>query len=161
MTEIEKKYCDLLVLLGSIKSTRWHYVQQIVPLIKEGQIIDIHKSWADDFRQKYPETYPLDLSKISTWSTFDETCVDLRFFMEKNNLKCDVKIYDGNSFDGYRTNLRFTAKLLLPIYFIEKLSEIIDGYFDDYLENQHEKYLEEQKKRWINNLKIQILNNTK
>ena len=77
-----------------------------------------------------PVYYPLDLSKIGTWSTF-ERCVTLTFFNQQatgkfafaDNLVCDVKIYDGDNFNGERKDLRFTATLSLPDSFIHEIEK--------------------------------------
>jgi len=161
---IEKLF-KLHTLLGEIKSNDWNIVMEIVGCpaadikghFDEIKIID--KVWNDNYKSKNPEYYPLDLSNLTTWSTFSHTCIDLTFTIVKNRLHCHARIFDGNNFNGSRQNLRFTANLLMPNKFIKVLKNNILTSFEYYLEDQYEIYLETQKNNWITNFKNKIYEN--
>jgi len=164
-----EKLFEILTLVDSIRSTKWETVMQLVNVIKEKGEKEIVKSkrWEIDRKRNSLEYYPLDLSNIKTWSTYDNTCVEIKFYNKpttnkssnkQNQLMCDVKIYDGNSFGGYRKDLRFTATLLLPDSFLYKIQPRIEWALEDYLEDAYEKHLEETKKRWIDKMKKEIVN---
>jgi len=166
-----KKLFELLALVDGVTSCKWRTVMEIVghPAsgmpgylnntgYKSNDAIVLNKQWHDDWKAKNPEYYPLNLTKLGTWSTFDNTCVDLFFTNKDNKLHCRARIYDGNNMHGYRTNLRFTAEFILPNKFIKVLEDNIKYEFERFLEEKHEVYLEEQKKNWIEDLRHKFLN---
>lgn len=160
MMKTEKLF-KLLTLVGGVRSTKWETVMQLVDTIKQGGVSIIDKRWVDSWRE-YDQ---LDLSDINTWSTYDDTCIDLQFSNDtgkdngfpNNQLVCKVKIYDGRSLDGARTGLKFEAKLWLPTSFIHNIEQRIGWGFDSYLEDAYEIHLKSQKNLWINNMKNEIL----
>ncbi len=155
----KSKLLQILKTVGHVRSAQWRIVMLLVESIKSKEAIVKKKKWEIDYK-KNQKLYPLDLSKIYTWSTFNGTCVDLYFTTEKNdlhNFHCYVKIYDGDSFHGHRTNLRFTAELFLPSSFLHKIENEIMCEFNSHLENEYEKHLEKQKQDWINKMRISIL----
>lgn len=160
-----EKLFELLTLVNGIKSKRWETVKQLVDILAKGSVAIKYKKWNDDWKQNNPEYYPLDLTEMQTWSTYDDTCIDLEFSNDttenyghaNNQLVCNVKIYDGNSFGGERQKLRFEALLWLPTAFIHIIEQRIEWAFETYLEDAYESHLEEQKKLWINNRKNEIL----
>lgn len=70
---------------------------------------------------------------------------------------CEVKIYDGDSFGGWRKELRFEALLWLPTKFLHTIEQRIEWAFEEHLEVAYKKHLESQKQLWINNMKAEIL----
>jgi hypothetical protein len=152
---INKKLFELLKLVGGVNYNSWRIVNQIVDCIKEDKSIVVKKEWAN-YKKDSRNSYPLDLSKIETWSTYEE-CVNISFTNVNDKLYCEVKIYDGNNFHGYRTDLRFATELILPSKFIKQISGTIESYFDSYLEASYETHLENQKKLFIYNLRNEIL----
>lgn len=156
-----KKLFKLLTLINGVEIRKWETVRMIVGLIQSKEIKVLKKEWAHD---QYQSDELLDLSNINVWSTFDDTCIELFFHnaatpkKPKNKLICDVKIYNGNPFDGWRVNLRFTASLLIPDKFIGEIEKYIGRKFEKYLETAYENHLEAQKRTWIHNTKIEILN---
>lgn len=155
----------MLTLIGEVKSTDWNTVMEIVgcPTANIKGYFDkieiLDKKWYDNYRLQNSEYYPLNLSDLKTWSTYSHTCIDLIFTMAKDKLHCHAKIYDGNSFDGRRTKLRFTANLILPNNFINVLEDDILSSFDYYLEDQYDIYLETQKINWMTDFKNKFLEN--
>lgn len=154
-----QKLFEILSLVNGVRSRQWQMVRQLVKQIGEGGVTVKTKRWNDDWKQN-SKYYPLDLTKIETWSTFDDTCIDLQFRNDgQNNLVCEARIYDGDSFNGHRQRLRFEATLLLPTKFLQNIEPLIKWAFDAYLEDAHIKYLEEQKQKWIAKKRADILNN--
>ena len=152
----ESKLIQILTMVEQVYCNRWNTVCKIVDIISDVEVVE--KSWNKEYKNNSPEWYPLDLSKISTWSTYDRSCIDLKFSMEDVKLICDVKIWDGSTFDGtlYKES-RFNAKLILPINFVSELSDEIERRFDSRAEYAYEEYLEQQKLMWIENYKKDIL----
>ena len=162
MKKTEKLF-KLLKLVNGVKSTQWNTVIQLVDWISKGNVIIKEKKWNAKWEQNLKD-YPLDLSKIDTWSTYD-TCFDLQFTnktsknkgSQNNFLVCKVKIYEGEPFQGSRTDLRFEAILWLPISFINNLEKLIEWEFNAYLEDAYKNYLDAKKRLWIHNMKSDIL----
>lgn len=152
-----EKLFELLILLDGVKIRRWETVMKLVEFIANGDVDVKEKKWDDEWKNRNEQYYPLDLAKRETWSAFDNTCIDLNFDRIENDFVCKVKIYDGNSFGGERTKLRFTAKLLLPTKFIHCIEHHINWKFESFLQESYENHLESQRKLWINELKSQIL----
>ena len=125
-----KKLMKILKTIGKVKSSRWNVVMEIVKNMDSIEVIE--KNYHDDFKRNHPEIYPLDLSKLDTWSTYDGECINLIFKNENEKLVCDVSIYDGDCLNGYRTDLKFTAKLILPEFFISVIKENIVYVFDSF-----------------------------
>ena len=150
-----KKLLEILTLVNSVKSSRWNDVRKIVELMPSIEVKE--KKWNEKYKQDNPEWYPLDLSKIETWSTYDGECINLVFSNDNNKVVCEVSIYDGENMNGYRRNLRFTATLVMPKNFIKELEQKILYALDRLAEDSYEDYLEIQKKLWMSNFKSQIL----
>jgi hypothetical protein len=158
-----EKLFELLTLVNGVWNSQWGMVLKLVEAIKVESVDIKHKQYADKIRRDNPEWYPLDLSEVDTWSTFN-TCIELRFINDitpwnghpNNQLACEVKIYDGDSYYGYRKNLRFEALLHLPTAFIHDIERDIEYQFNKYLSNCYIDYLEAQKQLWIHNTRIEI-----
>lgn len=154
-----KKLKELLFLVNgiNIRHLRWNMVMKIVDYINNEKVTVVKKEWADDYKQKNPDWYPLDLKDIGKWSTYEES-VDIRFFIDGLNLKCECKIWDGSLLDGHKERLRFTVELILPNKFIKEIEGSINRKFESYLEDKYEAFLESEKKKWIDNKRTEILN---
>ena len=150
-----KKLFEVLTLVRSVRSSRLNDVRNIVELMPSIEVKE--KKWNEKYKQDNPEWYPLDLSKIETWSTYEGECIDLVFSNENNKVVCKVSIYDGDNMRGYRRDLRFTATLIMPNSFIKELEQKILYALDKLAEYSYEDYLETQKKLWMANFKSQIL----
>jgi len=152
-----KKLFELLKLVGGVNCGYWRGVNPLVELIKEDESIVVKKEWHDSFKKDNPDYYPLNLSKIETWSTYDE-CVDINYTNVNDKLYCKVRIYEGDNMHGYRKGLRFTAELILPNKFLKQIARTIESYFESYLLEAYEAHLENQKKLFVYNLRNEILN---
>jgi len=152
-----KKLLKILTLVNGVKSTDWVDVMLLVKYMPS--IIVKEKKWDESYsyKQDDPENYPLDLSKIETWSTYDRTCIDIKYTNQKNKLVCDVSIYDGHNINGCRTNLRFTAKLIMPDDFIKELEKSILYAFDCLAEKSYDEFIEKQKKDWMSKFKSEYV----
>lgn len=160
----QKKLYKILDLLGPVQifgSYKWDIVTKLVASIATKEAEVIHKEWHDTFKKNNPQYYPLDLGVISTWSTFSDTCVDIMIAhvedSKKKKLHCLAKIYDGDSFGGQRTRLRFTAEIYLPKPFILNVEHSLIRALDRHAELQYEQYLSDQMQMWTDALKRKIL----
>ncbi len=159
-----EKLFELLTLVGGITSRKWDTVLQLIELIQQGSVTIKEGNWRN-WKKQFPDLYSLDLSKIDTWSTYDNTCIELHFSNDttkenghpNNQLVCKVKIYEGDNFHGERKELRFEALLWLPTAFIHNIEQRIEWAYDNYLEDAYEKHLEKQKAIWINNMRNNFL----
>ncbi len=152
---------NLYRILGIVKgvtSHRWEMVRTIVSELNSNKKVKIlKKEWADEFKRKNLQYYPLDLNKIETWSTFDLTCIDLSFVASTAGVLCNVKIYDGNTFGGDRQQLKFKAEILLEKKFLTHLESQILYSLDQLAEERYEQHLEAQKQQWTHDFKWNIL----
>ena len=143
MNQLQKK----LKLVSSVHVGGWKIVRSLVEIMDSVTVIE--SEWNDRFKQSHPDLYPLDLSKLETWSTFQE-CVSLKFYMlNAKFIKCDVVIYNGDNFDGNRTHIRFTATLKIPYTFLTEIKDSIKYSFESYCEKKYDEHLLEQKKAWV------------
>ena len=153
----QRELFGMLTNIGSITNISWNMVMKIVEYMPQIKVLE--KQWRDwDYKNQSPEHYPLDLSNIKTWSTYDEKCIDLDFFVnDDKKLICDVVIWNGDSFDGHRTNRRFSAKLQFPNKFIKELNKDIHWKFNRFLNNQYKIHLENQRQAWINSTRKEFM----
>jgi len=151
-----KKLFNILQLVTYVESNKWNDVTRIVSGIAGGEITIKEKLWCN-YKANLYELYPLDLSKIETWSTFEGDCIHLRFYMKQNALVCYVHIYEGDSFSGHMRNIRFTATLILPNSFIKVIEPKIVRALNYFAEEEYHRYLDKQKKDWITNFKSQLI----
>jgi hypothetical protein len=152
-----KNLFKILLLVESVDSHMWRDVMQLVDAIANNKAEVIEKQWAETYKQNSPDYYPLDLSKLKTWSTIEGECINLKYFIQDGELICKAKIWDGGSFDGLQTRVRFTATISLPRLFIHNIESKITYAFDKLAEGEHENYLEAQKNAWMSNFKSEIL----
>lgn len=155
-----KQLLKLLKLVGGLYTHNWDTVCKIVRLIDKGTITVVSSEWKDRFKKDNQKRYPLDLTKISTWASYQD-CAELEFSIDKNQkVICKAKVWESDlDPEGYRTEQRFVATLEIPISFLKHIESNILYQFDLYLNRKHTEYLEKQKTLWINNLKSKILNN--
>jgi hypothetical protein len=154
-----KKLFEILTLVNSVKSSRWNDVRKIVEIMPFIEVKE--KKWNEKYKQDNPNWYPLDLSKIETWSTYEGECICLVFSNQNNKVFCEVSIYDGDNLSARRCNLRFTAKLIIPDTFIKELEQKILYALDRLAEDSYQDYLETQKKLWMSNFKSKIFMRSK
>jgi hypothetical protein len=152
---------NLLTKLSYVRSYRWDIVCKVVELIDTidtTKAVVISKRWEDKWKQDNPQYNPLDLSKIKTWSTY-ENCVTLEFRAspEDGRIILDALIYDGENMHGHATGLRFEAKISLYKDFIVELKDVIGWKLDSLTEDLHDEHLESKRKQWIAKAKSDII----
>ena len=158
----QKKLFELLTLLDgvNIHFHSWSMIRKIVDCISLGTANIIDAQWLN-YKKNNTDWYPLieKLSKIDTWSTYDNTgCITINFKNDNGRLHCKCKIYDGRMLNGDRTEERFIVQMYLPNTFLkEHLSGIIEGKLERYLSDCYEDYLVLQRKLWMENYKKELL----
>lgn len=153
----KEKLLQILSTIGEVKSCSYNIMQDIVSYLKTGgNKCVISKKWHDFHMQNNPKLYPLILTDVKTWSTYHD-CIDLSFRVNGKSLLCSARIYDGDSYSGWRKELKFTAELSLPALFVLKLRSDINCALQYYLEMQYRNHLQEEKQRWIGQLRNNIL----
>jgi hypothetical protein len=151
MTKLQKK----LKVLNSVYCCSFEIIRPIVDMMDS--IIVVESKWHEKFKQDHPEIYPLDLSKMKTWSTYQE-CVSLEFhYINSRFIGCEAVIWNGDMLNGYKKDIRFTATLKIPSRFISKIKENIEYALDDYCESRYEEYLRKLKREWVSEFKTSIL----
>ena len=143
-----KKLLSLLAIMGSIDINKWNMVMEIVKAFPNVTVVS--KEWCDSFKEKFPDSYKLDLSNINTWSTYDK-CVRLKFSVSDGKLHCHALIYDGDILDGFPTDKRFVAHLIFEDKFIKIIEDNIKWEFESFADDAYDRYLETQKREWIVN----------
>jgi hypothetical protein len=149
MNEILKKFS----IIKEVTSYEWEVLRKLVETIKLGtsKIIDI------DNRSNWKEYDKEKLSIMDNWSTYSG-CYNLEFTYNKNNIICTATIFDGDSYRGNPTNLRFIVTIELFIDFYNIIEREINNRFEQYLEDEYENYLEIEKQKWIKDKKDFLLN---
>lgn len=150
-----EKLFKMLKTIKYINIDKFDIVRELVKSIQDKKIIIKEKKWADSFYEATKKS--LDLTDIKTWSTFDGSCISLKFSIVRNKILCEVSIYEGDSMNGYRTDLRFTAKLEVPKDFLIKIEYSINYIFERYLYDKYEEFLNKQAHKFVNNLRAKIL----
>lgn len=149
-----------LSLIGEIRSTKWTTIMLVVDCIqndKTNKTVIVSKEWGEKYKHENTDRYPLDLSIRDTWSTYDDTCIDLTFSVKEKKLNCYAKIYNGMSYDGRRTDLRFEAEIILPNKFIKRIESLLEYEFRYFLERQYSAHLELKKREWMTEMRTEIL----
>lgn len=152
-----EKLLRILELSGGANSTDWNVVRKLVDGIKSGAIEVADKQWACPYKKTSLTYYPLDLSDMNTWRTFDG-CASLRFSNENGVCICNADIHDGDNIYGTRKGLRFTAVLKLTGDSVCIIEDKIIHKFEKYLRDAYEKHLLIQRELWIGELRESILN---
>jgi len=142
----------MLSIINSVLVYEWNIVRKIVE--EYSSVKEIKKECVD-----WMYEHKFDLSKINTWSTYNNSsCISLIFYIENKKLYCNTTIWNGDNFYGNRKSRRFTAKLQLPINFINNISSDIEYGFNRYTSNMYEEHLALQRELWISNAKKELLN---
>lgn len=151
-----QKLADILNRIKGVEINTWNIVPTIIELVNEPTFIH-EGQWADEAMNEDKDIFPLNIKDISTWSTYDN-CIDARFYMENDKfLWLYAKVYEGHTFTGGRTFLRFTLRGALPYSALKKIEPHILAELNCYLEREYQNELERRKKEWIGNLRNQIL----
>lgn len=145
-----------LKIIGSLYHVydAWNIIHKIVDHFSEIKIIKVE--WADSWKRENPHLYPLDLSKIETWSTY-RRCVECSTYLENDMLLCDFIIYEGDFLDGNKKQKRFSASLELPIIYIEWFKDEINRHFESYLVDKYHEEQEYKRQLWMKNYSKALL----
>ena len=149
----------MLEKVGSYTDYKWSTVALIHHYIvnDEKHTKVISSEWKDSFK-KNNSYYPLDLTQLKTWSTYDTAgCIQLEFTISSGCLNCIAQINDGRLLDGSFQNVRFTAEIQLPLSFLKHIKEGIERKFNYHLEDEYETHLETQKQLWMINHREKLL----
>ena len=157
MTDLQKK----LILVEKVNVSGYGTMHNIALSIwnKESIILEILND--NTYSARY---HALTIEQLSennpdnrVWSTYEE-CAQARFYIEEaikdNTLKCDrlvakVDVFNGDGCYGYRTDLRFSVLVELPMTYLEMIESSIERAFSEYMEERYSDYLEEKKVAWI------------
>lgn len=151
----QKLLINLLGVVGNVTIHNYNKVHALCHFIGhhkvKKKIIILEKKWGDKFKNDNEKYYPLDIYNIENWITYD-SC--LRMEVSKHNnteLKVIVNVYNGRITDGYSTDLKWTATLIIPYKFVKIISNEI-MYKVEYLsENAYELHLENKKNTYKRN----------
>ena len=149
-----EKLFKLLKLVENVTSKRWNNVEKIVKIMPYIEVKE--KKWNDKYKQNNPDYYPLDLSKIETWSTHDVEGIELIFNIEDNKLVCKAHIYNVSDYK-YCSTLNFSAILIMPDVFINEIEYLILDEVDNLAREAYKEHLKKQKELWISNFKSEML----
>ena len=159
MNKLAKK----LLIVGEVISTSWSDVMLLQTEIKKGNIEIEDVTISDYYKIFYNE---LDLSDISTWSTYNglgksvsNACINLFFSYdtENNKIKILAQIYSGDMLNGHRTKLKFTASLIANVSILYNIKYLIDTAFEYELDQMYDDYLEDKRQEWKNNREKELL----
>lgn len=149
------KLQKMLHILGSVNYCHFDILPKIVNIIDSVSIME--SEWDDEFKRNNLDMYPLDLSKIDTWSTYDQ-CVSLTFeTLNTKFIKCQAVIYDGDCLNGYPQRVRFTATINIPISFLSEIKDAIEEDFEWYCKDQYKKHLQKVQDDWIRDFQKNLL----
>lgn len=149
----------MLEIVGSYTDYKWVTVALIHHFIvyDEKHTKVISSEWKDSFK-KNNSYYPLDLTNLKTWSTYDNAeCIQLKFAISSGFLTCLARINDGRMLDGSFQNERFTSEIQLPLSFLIYIKEGIERKFSYHLEDEYETHLDTQKQLWMANHREKLL----
>lgn len=149
------KLFELLVVVEHVYSRTWEDVMELVVCIGDNQIEATEKKWADRYKQDAPQHFPLDLSNIKTWSTY-EGCTDLNFYTNGDKFLCDARVYNGELLDGHRTDLRFTATIELPYSYLQTIKDKIMYAVEKLATVAYEDHLLAVERKWKENYKLKV-----
>ncbi len=111
--------------------------------IKDGTADVTSFVWNDDWRNKNPDLYSVDLTTIDMWSTY-QNCVELRITRQL----CSIILYDGRGFDGSRGFKRWEASVTINSATLKKFSSYIHSEMTHKSKCAYKKMLEEKELEW-------------
>lgn len=157
MTIIQKH--NILKLVGSITTYNYGLMHIIVDFLNQDDNIKCLKEseWIDSWKQKNTDIYPLDLKNKDIWINFNR-CIEFNFEPFNETKIClEVKHYNGDSLNGNRQKVNWTAIFHLPLKFLDNIENQINSALDNLAEDAYDLHLETQKLTYINNFKEEML----
>lgn len=122
----------------------------------ESDVELISSSWHDTWKQDNLDLNPLDLTNVNMWS-IHEKCSDMYIKFEDGKIIADVRIYDGNFYDGAREELRWEAKFTLGKNSLKTFENQINWKFTSHLDELYEKELEKVKNKRMGEIGKELL----
>lgn len=103
-----------------------------------------------------------DIKLTDTWCSY-EGCGDVKIHVEgKDDLRIEVTVYDGESFNGHRKNKRFRALFMADqLDVIKVFGESIDSRFRNHAEDVYSDRMELEKQKAIDAIEHELLANPK
>jgi len=154
MSKANKELIKKLTIIGETSTDNWSVLRNVVGSMDMIKVIE--KEWCDRFKQDNPDMYPMDLSEMKTWSTF-QGCSSLRISLVDGALQCKATIWNGDMLNGDRDDKRFTATLELPTEMIRMFEDVICSRFRRYLYDAFRSYLADERQAWMDNFSETIL----
>lgn len=109
---------------------------QWLSFLKKNPQYIVSSHWTDPWRQKYPELYPLLIEHESTY----DGCVKTEFDLNpEGGIIVSVLIYNGDTYNGARTDLRCTFVAIL-----QDMPEFSAHFFKGVVRKQAIRELEKQ-----------------
>jgi hypothetical protein len=139
--------------LTSVRVRNWDGVMELHEALARKKARVVHKAWDDEVYNNNPRVWPLDLTELATWSTYDaRECIDLEYKLHRTGIQVQVQIYEGRN-DRYfdRPRRKFNAVINLPLAFLrtEALANRIDWDFDALVEHRRHDQRKDKKEAWL------------
>lgn len=131
------------MIIEQVRRNGWHYNRLVHTLYIEGKIKLVSSEWGSEFNRKHADK--LDLRDGSRWSSH-ERCTDVFLYAEGKRIYINVKLYEGNNFDGSKEGLRFEATFSAGPDVLDHFKEAIEYELTEKAEEVWEK---EQKAKHI------------
>ena len=143
--------------VGTIKTRKYNLGWPIFDLVVEDKCDVVAIDPFDNFYL----FRKLNIKDKNEWITYDD-CRDIEFFYHNDGQKeyvgVEVKTYTlgRGCWEGGRV-LKWKAKFLLPIEFVDNIQTEIDRAFDNFAEISYEHFLENNRLKWIEEFKKEML----
>lgn len=127
-------------------------------ICKDKNVKIIFKEWYDSFKQKHPESYPLNVKDWDkVWRTFDGL-IRMTFTYSSNSfIICEVSIKDGD-FYGHAINTRCIFKVELPISFIKNIEDDLVYAIEKEAKEKYAEILKAREEAFIKKFMTEVLN---
>jgi hypothetical protein len=140
-------------------------------LLVNGEAIVLEKQWHDDYKNKNPQYYPLNIEKDhgpdtpnwkdktwnELWTTY-ESCRDIKVTTEGRDIVCMITIWNGENFEGFRKNKRWSAKIKLKAKHLSEFKSSIEYRFRSRMLSLYEKEEEAKLEKRVKELSIEVFN---
>ncbi len=155
MTKLQKKF----KILGTVqcKSSTSDLGKAFVKDMAE--IIIVNTKWVDPWRNSHKDIHPIDLSDLSTWSTYSDLIrVTFKYSCSKY-MECFVKMYTYTNQNYDIPMKKWTAKLQVPTEFLRNIDKEVNDHFEEYVQEAYYKFLSHKEKLWKDKHAEKLLTN--
>lgn len=138
-------------IIGRVYIRGYNNALVIRDLFIQDKIELVSSKWANGYRQKNLDIYPLNLKSLELWSTYrDRVHFDL-YIGTDNKLWVDVTLEDGNNWDGSYKRIRWTATFKgIPTRSLKEFKKTIECRFNAHIQNT---FYHEEEVRMKNRMK--------